>query len=470
MNGSRSFRGGLEKGLYGIYYKHDNGGRIYFQGVLSASNWVDTVSEEFFTITLVTGTKYKVVAEFFNTGGPAQSYLSWAYTGQAKIIVPSNYLSYKGLTSSSPFSVIVNPSWGNGIRTSNEFWDDGNTVNDDGWSNNWIVEQYWTCAGGSLVSKDIWSCNKPITPSPLPSSTSESSNPNMDAYTYLFLGMLALGSLSNFMSSVLSQGCIQSIFNFINQVQLILLLPMLWSAMPKLLVNFIASLNLCLLNFGVAFGDSPSMNSFFTLDYDQPNEYLSKIKLKSGSWLVNLTGVFYTILIIILLHIFITFLRSWLKWNNNEIFFHKMLNVCFLFFTFGFYIQQFMNSLLVMLISSCSEFGRHEFTTTKKSISFSFSIGIYIFWVSFIFWAAYKWWSSRRFIEEITYSKQLFDGVKPFNKARFNVMRFLLQRLIFWMIASLWGDEGYYFKIALYWIFETWWFFLHNNSKTFQRV
>ena len=110
---------------YTIYYKHDNGGRLYFSGSLATNNWVNTVSEESFTMTLNTATKYSITAEFFNTGGPAQAYLSWSYTGQTKQYIPSSAFSYISFTSSSPLAVTVGPTWGDGYWTPSEQWDDG---------------------------------------------------------------------------------------------------------------------------------------------------------------------------------------------------------------------------------------------------------------------------------------------------------------------------------------------------------
>ena len=37
------------------------------------------------------------------------------------------------------------------------YWDDGNTINGDGWSSLWTKETGWTCSGGTSTSKDI--CN-----------------------------------------------------------------------------------------------------------------------------------------------------------------------------------------------------------------------------------------------------------------------------------------------------------------------
>ena len=114
-----------QDGTYTIYYFHDNGGRLYFSGSPTLSNWANLVSEESFTITLNTATKYSIVAEFFNTGGPAQAILSWSYTGQTKTTIPPSAFTYKAFTNSSPLSVSVTPQWGNGFRVSGESCDDG---------------------------------------------------------------------------------------------------------------------------------------------------------------------------------------------------------------------------------------------------------------------------------------------------------------------------------------------------------
>ena len=48
---------------------------------------------------------------------------------------------------------------GDGIRTGSEKWDDGNTVNGDGWSSDCLtIESSWVWTGGSLTSKDT--CTK----------------------------------------------------------------------------------------------------------------------------------------------------------------------------------------------------------------------------------------------------------------------------------------------------------------------
>ena len=108
------------------------------------------------------------------------------------------------------------------------------------------------------------------------------------------------------------------------------------------------------------------------------------------------------------------------------------------------------------------------FPRNKKIVSFSLSIMIWALWVWFILWLAYKWWSSWRTPVQIVYTKQLFDGTKYTNKARFNVVKYLMQRFIFWMIAALCNSDGYLIKIIVYCFIQFWCFLYVVLVRPFQ--
>ena len=48
--------------------------------------------------------------------------------------------------------------WGDGKKYTiqSSFCDDGNTINNDGWSSTWNLEAGWSCSGGSPNTKDVW--------------------------------------------------------------------------------------------------------------------------------------------------------------------------------------------------------------------------------------------------------------------------------------------------------------------------
>ena len=49
-----------------------------------------------------------------------------------------------------------NDAWGDGLRTSNEHWDDSNTKNGDGCSSEWEVEKGYICTRDNSTSSDEW--------------------------------------------------------------------------------------------------------------------------------------------------------------------------------------------------------------------------------------------------------------------------------------------------------------------------
>jgi cysteine-rich repeat protein len=42
------------------------------------------------------------------------------------------------------------------LITDSNYWDDGNSIDGDGWSSTWAVESGWSCSGGDLLNPDIW--------------------------------------------------------------------------------------------------------------------------------------------------------------------------------------------------------------------------------------------------------------------------------------------------------------------------
>ena len=131
---------------YTIYFEHDDGGRVYINGVLKIDNW-NSVSVDHFTINLIGGNYYSIIVDLNDFGGVSYSYLSWEYTGQTKTIIPQNWFAYHEYVNNTPLTVTVYPSWGDKTITINEECDDGNTNNGDWWSSQWKIEDKWLCEG-----------------------------------------------------------------------------------------------------------------------------------------------------------------------------------------------------------------------------------------------------------------------------------------------------------------------------------
>ena len=226
---------------YTFYYTHDNGGALYFNDILKVSNWIWSVVTDTFSVNLKALTKYKIVAEMENDGGISQAVLSWSYTGQAKTTVPSSAFYYSQYLTSTPITFSIQSSWGNSVRTINEDWDDGNLNNGDGWNSQWIVEEGYTWTGGSSISIDIWSNN-------LISKNNSDEIISSQILSTIFLSILSIEIILSWVSTLLVGGSVQGTFNLINDVQLILLLPMLAHSMPEYIVDFISNMKYWLFN------------------------------------------------------------------------------------------------------------------------------------------------------------------------------------------------------------------------------
>ena len=100
---------------------------------------------------------HELIIYFSQNTGDAEVILSWSFTGQSKVIIPSQYLYYPTYVSSSPIQVTVscptgytgsNPSSttkcieipGDGLRVGIEECDDGNLINGDGCNSTMYIE------------------------------------------------------------------------------------------------------------------------------------------------------------------------------------------------------------------------------------------------------------------------------------------------------------------------------------------
>ena len=141
--------------------------------------------------------------------------------------------------------------WGNGKRESNELWDDGNTSDGDGWSSLCKVEINWEWSGGNSTSKDQWS-----------------EVVNQGIIYNLFNKYIAMSKTGQ--AAAAAAGGAAALFSFcnlstptglwitMNQFQLILLLLLTKSSIPKSIVDYLSGLKAttCSFNF-IPFKDIP---------------------------------------------------------------------------------------------------------------------------------------------------------------------------------------------------------------------
>ena len=117
------------------------------------------------------------------------------------------------------------------------------------------------------------------------------------------LGMGAASAVSNIALALASSSSPHSIFQMINQIQLLLLLLLLNIYLPSKVVNYIRSLVMALIDFDIDYSFLPVIGDIInTFDYEQPEDDFYVAELESGSSLMNISGVILIILGTILFH------------------------------------------------------------------------------------------------------------------------------------------------------------------------
>ena len=169
----------------------DNGGRTYFEGTKKTESWPVGVTTESFTVTMKAGQLYQMIAEFNDYGGLARAYLYWSYTGQSQTIILSSNLKYLQYVKNVPMTLQVNPLKNDVSPPVNE-------------------------KSNSTISSSV-----------------NTNSSDFDTWFWIFLAILASSATLNFIALFLQTYSSNSVFCFINQLQLILLLPMLPNFMNK---------------------------------------------------------------------------------------------------------------------------------------------------------------------------------------------------------------------------------------------
>ena len=101
-----------------------------------------------------------------------------------------------------------------------------------------------------------------------------------------------------------------SIFNAVNTLQLLLLLPLVGTYLPISVYDFIRSMQTSLINFDfIPYKDSLTSHGFLSkFMFEQEDPYLSHIGIETSSCVVNLTNAASIFCLIILLHLLVAVL------------------------------------------------------------------------------------------------------------------------------------------------------------------
>ena len=332
--------------------------------------------------------------------------------------------------------------WGDGVRKGSEKWDDANLTDGDGWTSQWIVEDGYVCVGGELGITDVWvQWDLGYDPNPDYSVWVGATVP-LDAKSVAIASVTAAltGVAANVLLSIFTStsGGSTSSFGMMNQLQLVILIPILRTYLPTKIYNYLKSMNTSL--FNIDFLPTSNSGSFIDFkglfDYNQQNSYLKLLGLTSGSALVNILNLTVTVGCILWLHIVIliiyVIIRKAPRLRKISQFLLKLLGTL----TFGFYIGVYWETYILFILVDFSEIAFQNNWGIKNTRSCVMSYVILGFMIFFLLLTLWQWWKSRKpeSFESQKYFRVLVDGMRPNWLCRSYFVAFIIRRSLFGVI------------------------------------
>jgi hypothetical protein len=337
---------------------------------------------------------------------------------------------------------VWNTKWGDGKKVLGvESWEDGNMIDGDGWSSICLQEIDWTWFGGNINRTDSWfkwKAGYTATQNyELWFETPLSENTQiMRAFAAFFV--ITGISMSSTIALVSSSSSTSSSFGLINQLQMIMLLPILDSYIPDKILDFIKSMRDSLFNIEFLSTDGLTFLDPFNekFDFFQYNLYLYLLGLESGSAIVNVINSLIMSFFIIVGHsilfaIYLVMAKNSVLLKINS-YLRKFLSVM----TFGFYVTLINEVYLLLVIAVIYEISNNDSKSTKEYNSLIMTrimLGLICWYLVFVLWQWIKSFSPTRF-RRMKYFKALFQGLKDNKWARAFPLLSLLKKMLFWIV------------------------------------
>ena len=314
--------------------------------------------------------------------------------------------------------------WGDGIRQGNEHWDDGNIISGDGWSSDcMLIESGWAWYGGYFGVTDVWvQWDLGYDPNPdystcIGAETSRDIKAlSASAALSAYLGISSNLILTIFSSSSSSSSSSNS-FGMINQIQLVIIFPLIGPYLPEKIYDYLKSMSTCLFNLNfLPTSNSENTVSFKSLfDYKQQNSYLYLLQLESESAFVNILDLTTTVGFAIGFHVILLIIYAILHKLNKLLWLKKIILKVIEMLSFGFYIGVCLETYLLFCLVEFSEIHYQNKNGIKNLKSTIMSYVILAFMLLFILLTLWQWWKSKTAegLEKLKYFKLLVDDMKP---------------------------------------------------------
>ena len=129
---------------------------------------------------------------------------------------------------------------------------------------------------------------------------------NQTSYSYGTYAAASVGVVSSVGASVVSGGSPKGAWAMINQLQVLVLLPLMFGGFSDRIKNYILSMDAALFTFDfITIKDVLPDQETKKVEFDQPNIYLKLTGLEDGSTFINNLALFIIILCWIMLHLLI---------------------------------------------------------------------------------------------------------------------------------------------------------------------
>ena len=369
----------------------------------------------------------------------------------------------KGFTPSSTKNQCV-PIWGDGYRASPEAWDDGNMKDGDGWPSDCKkIDPGWVCFGGEFGFVDVcvhwdvgYSTNIDFSScigAEVPRDTQQMATAAMFAALFGTSTSIIVTLFSS------SSSASSNSFGMMNQIQLIIIFPLIGPYLPEKIYDYLKSMSTSLFNLNfMPTSNTESTISFKSLfDYKQQNSYLYLLQLQSGSAFVNILDLTTTVgfaiglhLILLIMYVILNKLNRFL-WLKNIIF--KVIQTL----SFGFYIGVCLETYLLFWIVDFSEIHYQRKNGIQNTKSTVMSYVILAFMLLFILLAFWQWCKAKteEGLEKLKYFKLLVDDMKPKWICRAYWLIFLLRRTAFLAIIFFTDELAMIGKVILFVVIQT---------------
>ncbi|CAI2376836.1 unnamed protein product [Moneuplotes crassus] len=246
----------------------------------------------------------------------------------------------------------------------------------------------------------------------------------------LIASQVLLGA--GFISSVSSP---QGAWSMINQFQILMLMPLTGSFFPSDVIMLLTGMDFTLISFSfIPIPRIPGIREFLDLyDFEQRDEYIYEMDIKSGSTFVNTFNLLAVCCIFCCGHLLIAAFKYILGKERSSRWYSKLIIWVYDIMTCTFYVRISIEAFFLLVVSSSREvYLISQVSTSKEILSCIFNFLLIIIWISFYILCFHQWRKSKSELRftKMFYFREFFSGVKPHFKYRVYSTLFLSKRIV----------------------------------------